>query len=587
MPAPPEIPVIHFQSPVYNDTMLVEAHNTALGNYVELPIGSPHPNAKDWSGYILVKNQAFEADEKWQLRFYSADPEVENTVNIQRHAFDGEDILKEIYVRTYMVRRKDYAPATKKSTLSGIIYVRITAGGSGYDSTTAVTFSGGGGIGATGVPIVFRGTVVGVRITAEGTGYTNNPYVVFSGTGTGAAATAGGIRQNASAILVEERADRMDGEPEDGIYLKVTRLYHTLPGAEIVSYIAASGGKFKRVRRQKVALPAYPTATGYSLIGLKIEGISTVMGMKTTEDWVNSDGTTTGTPVPFITHRETIEPEGVEMITWVKTVDSSRLPPPVGATSIVTGDETIDLSNQGRRRIPTFPNSLGSAGEWEIDQAYVVHSERRAIEDSPNYTLIVQTCPRPRTRYEFPEITFQFPALWTWDSNTHGWVNIINGKVPLGTEGVTYIGHRTRQVMGCSIFKYSDNPYANLSTQFAIYSPGAGSVFINIFDANTIYGDPANTGNPIQIKNSGGTLIEFFDVSTVAGCSTTNNNLPAEGVLPTYYRVRVGQKPWKGNIYVREYLVLGEDIDIVGVANSEKFNKALDDSITGTDLYCA
>ena len=56
-------------------------------------------------------------------------------------------------------------------------------GGSGYTSAPTVSFSGGGGSGATGTESVSNGLVTGVTITAGGSGYTSAPGISYSGGG--------------------------------------------------------------------------------------------------------------------------------------------------------------------------------------------------------------------------------------------------------------------------------------------------------------------------------------------------------------------------------------------------------------------
>lgn len=69
--------------------------------------------------------------------------------------------------------------------------VAITAGGAGFTTAPTVTFTGGGGVGATAVATIAGGAVTAVTITNSGTGYTTAPTVVFTGGGgTGATATA-------------------------------------------------------------------------------------------------------------------------------------------------------------------------------------------------------------------------------------------------------------------------------------------------------------------------------------------------------------------------------------------------------------
>ena len=68
--------------------------------------------------------------------------------------------------------------------------VALTAGGSGYTTAPAVSFTGGGGSGATAVATVSSGTVTYILITNVGSGYTSVPIASITGDGTGAAATA-------------------------------------------------------------------------------------------------------------------------------------------------------------------------------------------------------------------------------------------------------------------------------------------------------------------------------------------------------------------------------------------------------------
>src|SRR5262249_37501675 len=58
--------------------------------------------------------------------------------------------------------------------------VTVADGGFGYQTPPTVTFSGGGGTGATGTAILTDGVVTGVTITDGGSGYTSPPTVTFS-----------------------------------------------------------------------------------------------------------------------------------------------------------------------------------------------------------------------------------------------------------------------------------------------------------------------------------------------------------------------------------------------------------------------
>ena len=70
----------------------------------------------------------------------------------------------------------------------------ITNGGTGYTAAPTVTFTGGGGTGATGTAVLTNGVVTGIIVTNSGAGYTSNPTITFANapgdtTGTGATAT--------------------------------------------------------------------------------------------------------------------------------------------------------------------------------------------------------------------------------------------------------------------------------------------------------------------------------------------------------------------------------------------------------------
>ncbi len=79
-----------------------------------------------------------------------------------------------------------------ESSTGAIADVGVSAGGSGYSSTTppTVTFTGGGGTGAIASATVSGGAVVAITVTNPGSGYTSAPVVSFSGSGSGASAYA-------------------------------------------------------------------------------------------------------------------------------------------------------------------------------------------------------------------------------------------------------------------------------------------------------------------------------------------------------------------------------------------------------------
>lgn len=74
-------------------------------------------------------------------------------------------------------------------TYGGVTGANITAGGTGYTSAPAVSFTGGGGSGAAATAVIAKGAVSQIQVTNAGTGYTSAPAISFSGGGgTGAVA---------------------------------------------------------------------------------------------------------------------------------------------------------------------------------------------------------------------------------------------------------------------------------------------------------------------------------------------------------------------------------------------------------------
>jgi len=81
--------------------------------------------------------------------------------------------------------------ASSDPCASCVAAVKVVSAGSGYTSAPAVSFTGGGGSGATATANVSGGVVTSITVTAGGTGYTSVPTVSFSGGGgSGASATA-------------------------------------------------------------------------------------------------------------------------------------------------------------------------------------------------------------------------------------------------------------------------------------------------------------------------------------------------------------------------------------------------------------
>jgi len=111
------------------------------------------------------------------------------------------------------------------SNLFRVGSVTITAGGSSYTSVPTVTFSGGGGSGATGTAVVASNAVTSITITNAGTSYTSAPTVTFiGGGGTGAVGTAVLITQKDVNIDIKPAPLTADADDDFGFTTTITDL---------------------------------------------------------------------------------------------------------------------------------------------------------------------------------------------------------------------------------------------------------------------------------------------------------------------------------------------------------------------------
>lgn len=119
-----------------------------------------------------------------------------------------------------------------------------SSGGDGYVTAPLVSFSGGGGSGATAHAVITDGKVTSIVIDTVGTGYTTDPTVVFDNTdtgGSGAAATAHRTTTTVTGVTII--AD------DDTVVIDISDLDSSKPlciSATIftVGMIAADGGAY-------------------------------------------------------------------------------------------------------------------------------------------------------------------------------------------------------------------------------------------------------------------------------------------------------------------------------------------------------
>ena len=145
--------------------------------------------------------------------------------------------------------------------------IKITAEGSGYTATPAVSITGGGGSGATAVAVVGAAqNIIGINITAVGSGYTSTPTVAITGGG-GTSATATATLNTSPAFSNSERIVATD--------FSVAALVATSSATGTGSAISNDegyyyfNGNFVRVGAQTLILDNYTNTPSYR-IGMQV-----------------------------------------------------------------------------------------------------------------------------------------------------------------------------------------------------------------------------------------------------------------------------------------------------------------------------
>ena len=164
-------------------------------------------------------------------------PIILNSVSTE-DTYEGEFITRRalIHTLTFTVKGHIYGRTPDQgiirevdvnigSNLLRVASVTITAGGSSYTSVPTVTFSGGGGSGATGTAVVASNAVTSITITNAGTSYTSAPTVTFiGGGGTGAVGTAVLITQKDVNIDIKPAPLTADADDDFGFTTTTTNL---------------------------------------------------------------------------------------------------------------------------------------------------------------------------------------------------------------------------------------------------------------------------------------------------------------------------------------------------------------------------
>lgn len=219
------------------DVLVIEDLPIQAGKFERLPYGSPHPDYAN-NGLVLVLQGKITAENNQikARRVYANRTGTEDWYNWSLD-YSGDASANPIFVRAYVEERSQYAAPVFAAPFTGVYLLRVTAGGSGYTSAPAVTFSGGGSptAQATANAIMSpEGAVIGLEMLTEGEGYTSAPTIGFSGGG-GTGATAIALIQPVNAVLVKEKIEKLHENIQSdsqlaSLFIRVVRIYETLPG---------------------------------------------------------------------------------------------------------------------------------------------------------------------------------------------------------------------------------------------------------------------------------------------------------------------------------------------------------------------
>jgi hypothetical protein len=182
-----------------------------------------------------------------RFSFYDLKMQDSNVRDDFRHAFEGSGNssplmmapgLSGVY-RGFKFFTVEFPPRYTLMANDSVASVAVTAGGTGFTSAPAVSFTAAptGGVTATATATIASGAVTAITITNPGSGYTSNPTVSFTGGG-GTSATATATRGTGTWTRVHPFTGVSLDSPSIGRAYEVAQAYKDAPYTDTVVYHA-------------------------------------------------------------------------------------------------------------------------------------------------------------------------------------------------------------------------------------------------------------------------------------------------------------------------------------------------------------
>lgn len=174
----------------------------------------------------------FQQSDQYVIWVWSSDEQAHSSYNANI-TYEEEVAGYPVFTRDYTIRRDEYEQnptLTIGDPLESLIGVTIQDGGTNYTYASGVILDKE----ATIEFVCSGGEIISGVVTNEGTGIVSTDEIIVTGDGTGAKVYP--MVQPTSAVLTSQKKEELpDDNPWANEFVKVTRVYETLPGPTIHS----------------------------------------------------------------------------------------------------------------------------------------------------------------------------------------------------------------------------------------------------------------------------------------------------------------------------------------------------------------